>query len=56
MEKSVLEIYIVPSPDKPHLAPDKDEKYKAYIRVADENKLVNEVFVISLRLFSFLNM
>lgn len=45
--KSVLEIYIAPSPGKPHLAPDKDEKYKAYIRVADENKLANEVLLLS---------
>jgi len=45
--KSVLEIYIAPSPKKPHFAPDKDNKYKAYIRVADENKLANEVLLLS---------
>ena len=45
--KTVLEIYIVPSDKKPHMAPDKDDKYKAYIRVADENKLANEVLLLS---------
>ena len=45
--KSVLEIYIAPSVNKPHLAPDKEDKYKAYIRVADENKLANEVLMLS---------
>lgn len=45
--KNVLEIYIAPSVNKPHLAPDKDDKYKAYIRVADENKLANEVLMLS---------
>jgi len=45
--KTVLEIYIAPSAKKPHTAPDKDDKYKAYIRVADENKLANEVILLS---------
>lgn len=45
--KTVLEVYIAPSPDKPHTAPDKDDKYKAYIRVADENILANDVLVLS---------
>jgi len=45
--KTVLEIQILPSPDKPHTAPDKDDKYKAYIRVADENILANEVLILS---------
>lgn len=45
--KSVLEIYIAPGNNKPYYAPDKDEKYKAYIRVADENKLANEVLLLS---------
>ena len=47
--KTVLEVYIAPSPDKPHAAPDKDDKYKAYIRVADENILANEVLILSWR-------
>lgn len=45
--KTVLEVYISPSVDKPHLAPDKEDKYKAYIRVADENILANEILVLS---------
>lgn len=45
--KTVLEVYIAPSADKPHLAPDKEDKYKAYIRVADENILANEILVLS---------
>lgn len=45
--RTVLEIYIAPSSDKPHLAPDKENKYKAYIRVADENMLANEVLMLS---------
>ncbi|WP_297901253.1 ATP-binding protein [uncultured Parabacteroides sp.] len=43
--KTVLEVYIAPSGDRPHLAPDKDDRYKAYIRVADENILANEVLM-----------
>lgn len=45
--KTVLEVYIAPSPDRPHTAPDKDDKYKAYIRVADENILANEVLMLA---------
>ena len=45
--KTVLEVYIAPSADKPHLAPDKENKYKAYIRVADENILANEILMLS---------
>ena len=45
--KTVLEVYIAPSEEKPHLAPDKEDKYKAYIRVADENILANEVLMLS---------
>ncbi|MDO4757387.1 MAG: ATP-binding protein [Parabacteroides sp.] len=45
--KTVLEVYIAPSLDKPHAAPDKDDKFKAYIRVADENILANEVLVLA---------
>ena len=43
--KTVLEIYIAPSEERPHTAPDKDDKFKAYIRVADENMLANEVIM-----------
>lgn len=45
--KTVLEIYIAPSSDRPHLAPDKEDKYKAYIRMEDENLLANEVLMLS---------
>ena len=45
--KSVLEVYVAPGADKPYLAPDKDDKYMAYIRVADENILANEILVLS---------
>ena len=45
--KTVLEVYIAPSDDRPHTAPDKDDQYKAYIRVADENILANEVLVMA---------
>lgn len=45
--KSVLEIDVAPGADKPYLAPDKDDKYMAYIRVADENILANEILVLS---------
>ena len=47
--KTVLEIYVAPSSKRPHTAPDKEDKYKAYIRVADENKLANEVLLLSWR-------
>jgi len=45
--KTVLEIYVAPSPDKPHLAPDKENRYRAYIRVKDENILANAVLMLS---------
>nr|WP_239056622.1 ATP-binding protein [Parabacteroides sp. 52] len=45
--KTVLEIYIAPGGDKPYMAPDKEDKYKAYIRVQDENILANEVLIFS---------
>lgn len=45
--KTVLEVYIAPSPDKPHSAPDKEDSYKAYIRVADENILANDVLMLA---------
>jgi len=45
--KTVLEIKIEGSSEKPHLAPDKNNRYKAYIRVADENILANEILVLA---------
>jgi len=44
--KNVLEIYVAPSDDKPHTAPDKEDKYKAFIRVNDENILANEILLL----------
>ncbi|MCD7936783.1 MAG: ATP-binding protein [Tannerellaceae bacterium] len=44
--KTVLEIYVAPSPDRPHTAPSKDDTYKAFIRVKDENILANEVLML----------
>ncbi len=45
--KTVLEIEIAPGAEKPYRAPDKSDKYKAFIRVADENILANDVLVLS---------
>jgi hypothetical protein len=45
--KNVLEVYVAPSPDRPHLAPDRDGRYKAYIRVADENRPADKALVLS---------
>ena len=45
--KTVLEIYIAPGAERPYRAPDKTNKYKAYIRVADENILANEILVLA---------
>lgn len=42
---NVLEIKVLPSKVKPHFAPDKNEKWKAYIRVNDENKIANGVMI-----------
>lgn len=47
--KTVLEIYVAPGPDKPYLAPDKDGRYKAYLRVADENILASEIVALAWR-------
>lgn len=47
--KTVLEVYIAPGGNRPYAAPDKDDSYKAYIRVADENILANEVLLLAWR-------
>ena len=39
--KNIVEVIVESSSDKPHFAPDKDNKSKAYIRVKDENKIAN---------------
>lgn len=41
--KTVLEVKVNPSKKKPHKAPDKAGKYRAYTRVADENILASPV-------------
>ena len=45
--KSVLEVYIPPGADRPYYALDRDGKYRAYIRVADETKVANIVILLS---------
>ncbi len=48
--KIVLEVTVMPSPEKPHFAKDEDGKWKAYIRKADNNFMVNGV---QLKLWKF---
>ena len=43
--KIVVEIIVLPSSNKPHFAPGKNDKLTAYIRVNDENKIANNVIV-----------
>ena len=43
--KTVLEIMIEPSADKPHLAVDENGKWWAYFRKDDENRLANKVML-----------
>ncbi len=43
--KTVLEIVIPPSENKPHKAPTKDGIYKVYIRVKDQNLLANKILL-----------
>ena len=45
--KCVLEIDIEPGTEKPYFAPDKDGKYRAFVRVKDENILANSVIVLA---------
>jgi predicted HTH transcriptional regulator len=39
----VMEIKVSRSEDKPHLAPDKDGKWKVFVRVNDQNLVANKV-------------
>ena len=41
--KIVLEVEIKSSAEKPHKSPDKDDQYKTYIRIADENIVAPEI-------------
>lgn len=44
-EKTVLEVIIPESKNKPHTAPWKDGKYRAFVRVNDENFLADNVII-----------
>jgi len=48
--KIVLEVTVMPSPEKPHYAKDDSDKWKAYIRKNDNNFMVNGV---QLKLWKF---
>ncbi len=43
--KTVVEIKVEPSLQKPHFAPGKDDKWTAFIRIKDENKIAPPVMV-----------
>jgi len=43
--KSILEVYIEPSTEKPHFAKDNEGKWWAYFRRNDENRLANRVMI-----------
>ncbi len=51
-DRTVLEVKIEKSHTKPHLAPDKDNLMKAYIRVEDKNIVANKVL---LKVWSYQN-
>ena len=43
--KTVVEIIVPKSEEKPHKAPTKDGKYKVYVRVNDQNLLANGIML-----------
>jgi predicted HTH transcriptional regulator len=43
--KTVLEVIVLKSADKPHKAPTKDGDYKVYVRVNDQNILANGILI-----------
>ncbi|MFA5327073.1 MAG: ATP-binding protein [Prolixibacteraceae bacterium] len=43
--KTVLEVWIEPSNEKPHFARDEDSKWWAYFRKDDENKLASKIMI-----------
>ena len=53
--KVILEVTVQPSPIKPHHSPDKNDDYKAYIRVKDENIVAPEILEIAWLKISNLN-
>lgn len=48
-QRRVLEIYVPPSPDRPHFVKTPDKKKIAYLRQKDENFSVNRVIIQYLR-------
>lgn len=44
--KLVLEIIVNKSPEKPHSAPDKDDNWKVFVRVKDQNLLSNRILLL----------
>ncbi len=44
-KKTVLEVFVPSSPDRPYLAPDDHGKWHAYVRVNDQNFIANRVLV-----------
>jgi predicted HTH transcriptional regulator len=44
-DKTVMEVVVGKSSEKPHYAPDKDNKWKAYIRIKDQNIVANRILV-----------
>lgn len=44
--KLVLEIIVNKSPEKPHSAPDKDNNWKVFVRVKDQNLLSNRILLL----------
>jgi predicted HTH transcriptional regulator len=51
--KVILEVKVQPSSVKPHQSPDKNDKYKAYIRINDENIVAPEILEMAwLKIYS----
>lgn len=45
--KVVLEVKVNPSPEKPHKSPYKEDEYRAFIRIADENIVAPEILELA---------
>ncbi len=43
--RTVLEVKVEQSKNRPHYAPDKNDKWRAYIRIKDENQIANGVII-----------
>lgn len=46
-EKSVVEVTVTPSSDRPYRAPDDHDRWHVYVRVGDKNRLANRIVVRS---------